>query len=474
MNVLLINPSIDKWKYGVFEPFYEAFHPISLVYIASAVKEMGGHNVSVIDMEAENLSLKQITQILIKKRPDILMMSVLTPAAVNAEELCKITRRHLKDTIIILGNLHASCFAESLITLGYADYVVHGEGEETIRELLKAIDTKSDLSGIRGISYFQNGRCITTQKRAAPANLDEIPPPDWSLLNMSRYKINSLTKLKGKGVPIFSTRGCPYKCTFCSFDTLSRVPRYRSPENVIEEIDRLIKDYNINFLWFLDPIFGVNKEHSSRLLELMIKRNYRDLKWVCEMRADSVDREFIRLMRQAGCERIFIGFESGVDKLLEGVNKKAQAEQGRKAAEIIHREGIQVAGLFMIGLPGEKPEETDQTINYACNLDIDFAKFAITIPLPGSPLFDEYYNSGKLKRPDWNNYLTFTMDPDILVNINGVQTNKQLVRKLMEAHIKFYTKPDRLLRHLLSVRTLNILDFIKGLNVIIRRLVEKD
>lgn len=126
----------------------------------------------------------------------------------------------------------------------------------------------------------------------------------------------------------------------------------------------------------------------------------------------------------------------------------------------------------MIGLLGENPKETEQTIRYACNLDIDFAKFAITIPLPGSPLFDEFYKSGKLKRPDWNNYLTFTMDPDILVNINGVQSNRELVNKLMEAHIRFYTKPDRLLRQITRIRTLEIKDFIKGLNVIFRRFLE--
>lgn len=237
------------------------------------------------------------------------MISVLTPAAVNAEEICRITRRHLKETKIILGNLHSSCFAESLIKLGYADYIIHGEGEKTIVELLNCIENNENVNNIKGISFFEDGIFKNTERRPAPQNLDLIPDPDWSLLNMSRYRINSLTKLKGVGIPIFSARGCPYKCTFCSFDPLSRVVRYITPERVIEEIDKLRRDYNINFLWFLDPIFGINKKHSTRLLELMINKNYKDLKWVCEMRADSVDREFVRLMKRAGCERIFIGFE---------------------------------------------------------------------------------------------------------------------------------------------------------------------
>ncbi len=450
-NFLFINPSIDIEKYGIFKYFYKPFHPISLLHVASAVKNKG-HNVELIDMEYQKLNVNQVIQIIKKRQPDFLAIGVLTPAARIAEQICIGTRQVSKNTIIITGNLHSSFMAEKWICEGLCDYVVHGEGEETIIRLIDITGSKSNPASLFSISYFEKGKCISTRRGIPPMDLDALPFTDWSLINPLKYDMNALVKLGARGVPMFNARGCPYKCSFCSFDKYARIPRYRSPENIIEEIEYLIKDFGIDHIWFLEPNFGINKKYTIELLEKFISRNiHKKIKWVCGMRTDYVEKDLIRLVKKAGCARIYLGFESGVDKLLNDINKNTSVNKGKEACRIIKDEGIEAAGLFMIGLPNETKEDTVKTIKYACELNLDFAKFAITVPLPGSPLFDEYYKSGRLKRPDWNNYLTFTTHPDGLVNINRFQSSKELVRNLFLAHLKFYLRPRQIKKVLFSL-----------------------
>jgi radical SAM superfamily enzyme YgiQ (UPF0313 family) len=452
-KILFINVSIDRDKYGPFKYFFKPFHPISLIYVASAIKSTGGYDVRVIDMEQENLKVEAVVEEIRKEKPDFLAIGILTPSAIKAERICRETRRVSPGTKIIAGNLHASFAGESWIREGLIDFVVYGEGEEVSIKLINTLINNGDVSNIPSIAYFENGNVRINPRGNPPLDLDSLPFPDWSLINFPKYKINFFTTLQGRGAPVFFTRGCPYSCTFCAIDKLSRRLRHRSPENAIEEVQKLIKDYNINFLWVMDPTFGINKTHTISLLEEFIRNGiHKRLKWVCGMRTDNLDTEVLRLMKEAGCQRIFLGFESGVDRLLSNVKKGTDINKGREAVKKVKEYGMEVTGIFMIGLPGETREDTEKTIKYACSLDIDFVKFAITIPFPGTAIFEDLYNSGKLKRVDWENYLPFTFYPDILVNINNIQSSRELIFKLITSHFRFYANPKRIFNLLKSLR----------------------
>ncbi len=444
-KIIFINPPIEKEKYRFFKYFYKPFHPISLIYVASAVRGRG-YSVRFIDMEAENLAVKDVVNIIKKVQPDLIAIGVLTPSAQIVEEICIETRRVSKNTKIITGNLHASFMADKWIFEGICDYVVHGEGEETTPLLIEAIDFRKDISSIPSISYFEGGKVISTPRGSPPINLDNLPFPDWSLVRLNRYEMNFLVKTGKVGVPIFNARGCPYNCTFCAFDKYARLPRYRSPENVLEEIRMLIHNYKIDHIWFLEPNFAINRRITEQLLLSLIKYGiHKKIKWVCGMRVDSIEPDIIKLMKEAGCERIYLGFESGVNALLEDINKGTDIDSGKAAAKMIKDKGIKVAGLFMIGLPNEKREDTERTIQYACNLGLDFAKFAVTVPFPGSPLFNNLFQKGEIKRPDWGNYLTFSLSPEYLINIDKYQSNSDIVKQLIFSHLRFYLRPKQII-----------------------------
>ena len=457
MKVLLVNPAMNMKTLGKFQGLLEPMPVIGLAYIA-AVLQQDGHEVKAIDQFTYGMGVAEVIEQAKDFGPDVLGLGMLTPSTPVAIAIANQAKGALPNVHIVAGNVHADIFYRELLTQSAIDYVVHGEGEYTIQELCQALARgDTDLSSINGISYIDgNGEVCKNAARPVIEDLDALPYPAWDLFPYTRYGLLPFADVAHPVLSMTGSRGCPYRCEFCSLLYTGSNYRKRDPIKIVDEYEFLHERYGVKQIGFVDPIFPLNKKILFKFCEeLMARGLHKKLVWLSETRVDRVDRESLRIMRAAGCRRLLFGIESGVDLLLENVNKTFTTETTRKAMRMCREEGIDSVGLFMIGLPGETPEMTRQTIDFAKSLDLDFAKFAITVPFPGSQMFEDLRREGRLNREDWENWTTFQPDPQKMVFVPRDVSPEYLIRMQKQGLREFYLRPHMIYRHLVDIRTIN-------------------
>ena len=464
MRILLINPAMNMDTLGKFQGLLEPMPVIGLAYIA-AVLEQEGHQVKAIDQFTYGMNIPTMMEQLLEFRPDVLGIGMLTPSAPIALEIADRTKKHLPDCTIVVGNVHADIFYNEILSGSAVDFVVHGEGEYTIKELVEAIGRgDSDFRDINGLSYVDsNGEVVKTAARPVIEDLDALPYPAWHLFPYTRYGLLPFADVAKPVLSMTGSRGCPYRCEFCSLLYTGSNYRKRDPIKLVDEYEYLHERYGVKQIGFVDPIFPLNKKVLFAFCEELMRRGlHKKLVWLSETRVDRIDRESLRIMRASGCRRILLGIESGVDLLLENVNKTFTTETTRRAVRMLREEGIDSVGLFMIGLPGETPEMTRQTVDFAKSLDLDFAKFAITVPFPGSQMFEDLRREGRLNRDDWENWTTFQPDPKKMVFVPREVSPEYLIEMQKKALREFFLRPKMIYRHLVEIRTINAKQLLHG------------
>ena len=465
MRVLLINPAMDLRKLGRFAGLLEPMPCIGLAYIAGALEAHGVH-VRVIDMFAEKLSGQQVVDKVARFRPDLVGMSVLTPSAPTCTELSARIRARLPGVKVVWGAVHADVFARDIVRDGDADFVVHHDGEITLTELVDALARgEQDLSAVDGITWkTTDGQVVKNKERVLNRELDDLPYPAWHLFPFHRYGLLPFADFAKPVLTMAGSRGCPYRCDYCSLiNTGGKVFRRRDPIKVVDEYEYLVERYGVKQIGFIDPIFPLVKKDLGPLCEELVRRGLdQRCQWLSETRADRLDAETCQQMYAGGCRRVLMGIESGSDMLLGNVNKNLTTASVREGVKNAKAAGIQTVGLFMIGMPGETPEMTRETVEFAVDLDVDFAKFAITVPFPGSKLFEDRWQKD-LFRDDWENYTTFNPDPDRLVYHPPGYDPAELIRMQSWALRRFYMRPAQIRRQMVELRTISPKMLLYGL-----------
>jgi len=461
VRVLLINPAIRPEQFGRFASLLEAMPCIGVAYVGTFLSR-AGHDVRVYDDFALRGGPDAILDIVERFQPHAIGVSILTPVARDVYALLSRIRSKWPDIKLFAGNIHADMFPEE--ALERVDAVVHGEGEQASVELLDAWSNNKTGEGIPGISVLVKDALSRGPERALEKDLDSYPFPDWDLLPFSQYSLLPLGTVAKPIVAVAASRGCPYRCTYCALENQGKIYRKRSVANVVDEIEHDVRRYGVKQIGFMDPIFPMGRKHAIDFSQEMIRRGLNEkVVWLSELRTDSVDREALEWLKKSGCRRLVFGIESGVDSLLKTVNKRNQASVSRETIRHCREVGITTVGLFMIGLPGETPEQTQQTIEYACSLELDFAKFAITVPFPGSEIYEQMSKDGRLNRRDWENYTTFNPDTRNIVIASDVQSPGQLLESLRDATFRFYMRPRLIARQLLTIRTIDARQMANGL-----------
>jgi anaerobic magnesium-protoporphyrin IX monomethyl ester cyclase len=456
LRVLLINPSMNLKKLGRFAGLLEPMPCIGLAYIAAALEHHGCH-VRVIDMFAERLDVAQVVEKAVRFSPDLIGMTVLTPSAPVCSAISQQLRRRLGDAKLVWGGVHADVFAADIVRTGDADFAVHQDGEITVCELVDAIAAnETDFSAIDGLTWSAEGSPVTNQARAINQDLDDLPYPAWHLFPYHKYGLLPFADFAKPVLTISGSRGCPYRCDYCSLiHTGGKVYRRRDPIKIVDEYEYLVDRYGVKQIGFVDPIFPlVKKDLEPFCTELVARGLDKKCQWLSETRADRLDAETCQLMYDGGCRRVLMGIESGVDLLLGNVNKKITTSKVRVGVENARNAGLQTVGLFMIGMPGETPEMTRETVEFSVDLDLDFAKFAITVPFPGSKLFEDRWQKD-LFRDDWENYTTFNPDPDLLIYHPHGYDPSTLVKMQSWALRRFYMRPRQFRKQFLDLRTIS-------------------
>jgi len=465
MKVLLVNAyESPRLTAGHYSRFLRTMPPISIAYVAAAL-EKAGIPVAFYDDHLQRGDRKAFFDVLRRERPSLVGFSVVTPMAQGLFDLAGAIRKFDPSLGIVMGNIHADIFAERILEKRLADYVVHGEGEITAPELVSALESGGDLSSVRGISFRANGKVRTTSPRPFIEDLDSVPFPAWHLFPIERYEIFNFASCKRPGALILGSRGCPYKCTFCCLKIMGERRRKRSPGNIADEAQWLHERFGYRQISFTDPIFPMTKKEGLAFCRELVSRGlHRKLVWITETRVDLVDLELLSAMREAGLRRIMYGFEAGSPEGLESIQKHASLQAARHAVEITRRAGLEIIGFFMLGVPGDSRRSIERTIAFAKELDIDFAKFTVFSPFPGTKVYEQLLAQGKI--PDTEQWERFTNSPSRttppIYLPEGIDL-KDIIGYQRKALLAFYLRPKILARHLFKIRTLGLRDVFGGL-----------
>ena len=454
MKVLLIKtPYLNI--YGRLKDAARSYFPMGLGYIASVLRN-SGFEVKMLDPEANSMGEDAIRAAIRNFSPSVVGISCSTPNIYEARDLAKIVRQESSATIV-LGGAHASSLpAVTLEQFPDFDLVVYGEGEFTMLELCQALKAgRGQMEKIKGIAYRANGGVLVNEARPWIEDLDQLPFPDRSLLKISRYKPQTNMERGKKSAVIITSRGCPFKCTFCaSRHTAGKTFRSHSPEYVISELEHLIEKYDIGYFLIQDDEFTTDPERVKKICQMIIDRKLK-IEWWCHSRVDTVTEEILLLMRKAGCVHISYGIESGNESILKSYRKGISLEQCRHALNISNRLGFKTHCFFILGHINETEDTIEETIRFAIELAPTMSSFAMMIPYPGTEEF-ERANLNSRDMNIWKDFVTVSGTP--------VVTSEHLLKKRLEtyiakAYMRFYLRPFQLIKIL---RSLSSFDELKA------------
>ncbi len=455
-KVLLISPQIDYTEMlGKASTTAPSMIPLNLLYL-SAYLESKKIPVKILDGQVNDLSEQGLIRGIKQFNPSIVGISCHTPLVYPAHKIAKIVKGLFRQVTVIMGGPHPSVLPGDTIADENVDIVVRGEGEITLFELVEAIKGGTSLSSILGITYRENGKILTNPDRPLITDLDSFPLPSRHLIPIREYHPQADIYYRSPSTIMITSRGCPHKCIFCASRRISGYKyRVRSPEKVIEEIDILVNQYGIRNIGIADDNFIVNRKRTEKICDILIKEGYnRRMDWSCALRADGVDQSLLKKLRTAGCRCICVGIETGSQRLMQILNKRLKLEKVEEGVKLIRKAGIKVRGTFLLGVPTETEEETLQTINFAKKLNLDFAKFNIITPYPGTELYEMAKKRGLVGDDTWSKLIPgigFTEAEPVFVPKG--RDPGELKAKQQRAVKAFYLRPRPLWNLLGNIRS---------------------
>ena len=369
---------------------------------------------------------------------------------------------------IILGGAHATLLPkETLATAPEVDIIIRGGGEETVVELMRALENKQPLSNVAGISYRKDGEVVTNPAWSGSIDLDSLPFLAYHLLPWRKYRPHPP---HGRALPfaaIITSRGCPYNCCYCSKPIFGTKFRGQSPARVLEEVAYLNKKFGIREIAFYDDVFTLDKKRAYNIADGIIRSGLK-IYWTCETRVNLIDKELLQHIKRAGCYSIAYGIESGSPEMLSTIDKGISLEQVEQAVRLSREAGLQVIGYFMIGSPGESPQTIRQTIQFAKRLKLDFAQFAVTTPFPGTKLYERYLIERKGAVIPWESFVYAgsggAVTPVFESNLLSREDIQYWARR---AYREFYLRPSYLWQRMRSVKSFGDLKVsVRGLSML--------
>jgi anaerobic magnesium-protoporphyrin IX monomethyl ester cyclase len=392
VKILLINPPIREWA----EP--NCF-PLGLGYIA-AILEQEGHEIEVMDINAYRWIQAEVEEKIKKAKFDAVGIGAIVTVYKYVKWLISTLKKYHPQKKVIVGGSVATSVPKTLLERTAADIAVIGEGEETVRELFRALEKEDDLSAVNGIWFKdEKGRIHITPPRPTIKDLDTLPLPAWDLFPIDIYLRNPVGApnrnkwVNGTAVDnvlsmnLFATRGCPYKCIYCYHDFMGQGYRNRSPQGVFDEMKRLHERYGVQYFHFVDDEFVMKKGFINEFCRLVREANL-GFTWGCSGRANLMTEEMIATMANSGCILIGYGIESGSQKMLDIMKKRVTVEQAKQAVKLTQRYLGWADCSFMIGTPGETRETIQETIDFCKELNLVPEVIFFATPYPGTELYE--------------------------------------------------------------------------------------
>jgi len=449
--------------------------PLGLASLAAYLIERGV-SAKIVDALALELPAEDVLERIAAIRPKVIGLTSITPLFEANRRLAGLIRSRFPEILIVLGGHHAATFKETL--LGEApeiDIVVYPEGEIPLLSLVEAfaaadwdkeafLSDEKSLSSIPGIAFrSDSGGPVVTERPPLIMDLDALPFPARYLLPMERYVPLPHQHSRLPAIHMMGSRGCPYNCAYCNNTAvMGKKLRLRTPENIVKEIDELKRGYGAREIFFWDDTITANKKWLRKLCDILIAEKM-DITWSAATRVDIVDPDMLVMLRRSGCWRLFYGVESGVQELLDLLDKKTTLEQARDAVKWTNDAGIETTASFMIALPSETPALARETIKFALEINPTYADFHVTTPFPGTKIFNEAHKYGRLNT-DFSRYDCY--EP-VFVPF-GYKDEEEIRKMLSLAKRSFYFRPSYALKKLIRIRSFGDIHRIyKGLTTLL-------
>ena len=378
---------------------------IGLGYIAANLKK-NNYRVNILDFNNERIekreALKQV------KDADFIGISIKTFIVSEALKLAKAVREINPGAVLISGGPHLSIDGFNFIKENKIfDIGIAGEGEQSFLELAKG----KPKNEIGGIIFNNGGQTAASGNRPYNINLDDLPFPDYNLFN-SHLHNGIAYRFSRNAYPIFTSRGCPFKCVYCaSYISMGRTWRARSVKNILEELKKAKTDYDISRFEILDDNFNIDPERTKDFCREVSSLK---LRWSCPsgLRADSIDNELVRLMKEAGCYYVYLGIETGDEAVYSKLGKGGSLSRVKEAVKLFKSQGIRVAGAFIIGLPDTTKAIDQESLRFSKKIKLDQATFAMLQPFYNTPVYNLLKKDPLVKMLyPWSNVIPF--GPDI-------------------------------------------------------------
>ena len=405
----------------------------------SATLTSGGFSVSILDAQALGMSIQDTLSWAIEKNPRVVGLTGYTSTVDAASLIAEGIKRHDPDIATILGGPHVTAAWErTLERFPAIDYGFLGEGESVATELFGTLLSGKAPRDVPGTVYRDGSRIIANERPPLIDNLDALSPPAVGRFDAfpTAYHPPILHSPKGYAVTLVSSRGCPYRCTFCDRGVFGERYRFHGIDYIIEQIRRFKTEYDISHIIFYDDNFTIDRTHLEALMEAIINLPF-DVTFNCDARVDLVDRQLLSLMKRAGAWMINYGIESGSQEILDDLSKRISLDRARQAVRLTSEAGIMVKGLFMIGVPGETEQSLAATGLLIQELPFDFVNFSKYTPYPGCEDYKTIREHGDFNET-WE-----LMNAVNLVFVPNTITKEALERASSDMVAAFYKNPRR-------------------------------
>lgn len=442
--MLLIDPPYQR-----FMNFYRYFYPVGLAYVAGTLKSKG-HDVTIYDAEHDpklhtdkfqNVTFAydgylkalenkddqvwdEIKKVITSFKPEVVGISSIAPCKIGSTlKVAEISKGYKDDLVVVVGGELSATSVNFVLSDPNIDIVVRGEGEITTAELLDRFQDNSKYEDLKGISFRRRGKIVHNPDRPFITDLDSIEfPAIESMMGLDTYRSVDL------GI-IMTSRGCPYSCSFCGFKEFwGRRIRWRSTENVIEEIIRLKEKFGVRYFGFWDAVFTLNRKRTIQLCR-KLRETDPEIRWECMTRIDLIDNELIQEMKKAGCQKMRIGVESGSDRILKHLRKGLTTSVIRKQAGLLKANKMTWSAYFMFGTPEEKEDDIIETINLIKEIKPSFVTIGTFYPIPDTEIFNELRDRGELpKGVDYNKLSTKILSTHYMRYLS-LETFQKLMRR---------------------------------------------
>lgn len=449
MKILLAVPSHKNLKYLYLPRLITegkgSYPPLGLLYLASVLRRNGFNDVRVFDGQLFRDPERAFRYLFQEFMPDIIGISALTPTLHRAYKLAEIARSIKKDVFVVFGGTHCALYPEEMMLTGIPDAIVIGEGENAFLKLVQNLESGVSEDEIEGVVFKGNRGAYSTPPLLI-RDLDSLPFPDRTLVPRDAYYIVVDKPLEATSM--LTSRGCPFKCTFCK--PIRRLFSQRSPENIADELEEC-RGMGFEIVNFVDDTFNVNRKNVLAICREIVKRKI-GIKFSFMARVDTFDEETAEALREAGCIRIQFGIESGTDRVLKMMDKGFTVNEARRAIEISKRYGFTTVAFYILGYPGESKDEIRETIRFSIETEPDYVQYLPLSIQPGTPLYNSALNAGEIR----DFFRIYTLNTNLQfkeIYLNGTISLEERIRLIKEAYRRFYFRMEYVKKQLKEIRS---------------------